>query len=83
MNRLLASVWSVSEQFRYKRRVYTQSYVDDKQLAKLHTKVTRLAENNQVKQINEFKCSYYKQETNQSNTWNNQPDLYSNVSKIK
>lgn len=27
-------------QFRYKRRVYTQSYVDDKQLAKLHTKVT-------------------------------------------
>lgn len=25
--------------FRYKRRVYTQSYVDDKQLAKLHTKV--------------------------------------------
>lgn len=26
-------------QFRYKRRIYTQSYVDDKQLAKLHTKV--------------------------------------------
>uniref|UniRef100_A0A669BM57 SH3 and multiple ankyrin repeat domains 3 n=1 Tax=Oreochromis niloticus TaxID=8128 RepID=A0A669BM57_ORENI len=26
-------------EFRYKRRVYTQSYVDDKQLAKLHTKV--------------------------------------------
>ncbi|XP_034091438.1 LOW QUALITY PROTEIN: SH3 and multiple ankyrin repeat domains protein 3 [Gymnodraco acuticeps] len=25
-------------EFRYKRRVYTQSYVDDKQLAKLHTK---------------------------------------------
>ncbi|KAM4614661.1 SH3 and multiple ankyrin repeat domains protein 3 [Polymixia lowei] len=25
-------------EFRYKRRIYTQSYVDDKQLAKLHTK---------------------------------------------
>uniref|UniRef100_A0A8D3DP13 SH3 and multiple ankyrin repeat domains protein 3 n=1 Tax=Scophthalmus maximus TaxID=52904 RepID=A0A8D3DP13_SCOMX len=25
-------------EFRYKRRVYTQTYVDDKQLAKLHTK---------------------------------------------
>ncbi|KAJ4923289.1 hypothetical protein JOQ06_026105, partial [Pogonophryne albipinna] len=36
-------VWSTgvqrpSRKFRYKRRVYTQSYVDDKQLAKLHTK---------------------------------------------
>lgn len=26
-------------QFRYKRRVYTQTHLDDKQLAKLHTKV--------------------------------------------
>lgn len=26
-------------QFRYKRRVYTQSYLDEKQLSKLHTKV--------------------------------------------
>ncbi|TRY56000.1 hypothetical protein DNTS_026864, partial [Danionella cerebrum] len=29
-------------EFRYKRRVYTQSHVDDKQLAKLHTKVVSL-----------------------------------------
>lgn len=27
-------------QFRYKRRVYTQSLLDDKQFAKLHTKVS-------------------------------------------
>ncbi|CAL8376191.1 unnamed protein product [Arctogadus glacialis] len=26
-------------EFRYKRRVYTQTYLDDKQLSKLHTKV--------------------------------------------
>ena len=26
-------------QFRYKRRVYIQTYLDDKQLSKLHTKV--------------------------------------------
>ncbi|KPP65697.1 hypothetical protein Z043_115870, partial [Scleropages formosus] len=26
-------------EFRYKRRVYTQSHLDDKQLARLHTKV--------------------------------------------
>lgn len=26
-------------QFRYKRRVYTQTYLDEKQLSKLHTKV--------------------------------------------
>lgn len=26
-------------QFRYKRRVYTQSHLDEKQLSKLHTKV--------------------------------------------
>lgn len=32
-------------QFRYKRRVYTQSYVDDKQLAKLHTKVEMCNQN--------------------------------------
>lgn len=30
-------------QFRYKRRVYTQSLLDDKQFAKLHTKVRRTA----------------------------------------
>ncbi|XP_070847813.1 SH3 and multiple ankyrin repeat domains protein 3 isoform X4 [Chaetodon trifascialis] len=28
----------LQQTFRYKRRIYTQSYVDDKQLAKLHTK---------------------------------------------
>lgn len=27
-------------QFRYKRRVYTQTYLDEKQLSKLHTKVS-------------------------------------------
>lgn len=26
-------------QFRYKRRVYTQTHLDEKQLSKLHTKV--------------------------------------------
>lgn len=29
------------EQFRYKRRVYAQNLIDDKQFAKLHTKVRR------------------------------------------
>lgn len=28
-------------QFRYKRRVYSQPLLDDKQFAKLHTKVSR------------------------------------------
>lgn len=37
--RLTVDLWSLTLQFRYKRRIYTQSYVDDKQLAKLHTKV--------------------------------------------
>ena len=37
---------SFVSKFRYKRRVYTQSYVDDKQLAKLHTKVYKHAQNN-------------------------------------
>jgi hypothetical protein len=31
----------LSEQFRYKRRVYAQNLIDDKQFAKLHTKVKR------------------------------------------
>ncbi|KAF0028762.1 hypothetical protein F2P81_017867 [Scophthalmus maximus] len=31
-------------EFRYKRRVYTQTYVDDKQLAKLHTKLEESCE---------------------------------------
>lgn len=33
------STFSLSEQFRYKRRVYAQNLIDDKQFAKLHTKV--------------------------------------------
>lgn len=35
----LFSTFSLSEQFRYKRRVYAQNLIDDKQFAKLHTKV--------------------------------------------
>lgn len=35
------STFSLSEQFRYKRRVYAQNLIDDKQFAKLHTKVKR------------------------------------------
>lgn len=38
----LLPTFSVSEQFRYKRRVYAQNLIDDKQFAKLHTKVKRL-----------------------------------------
>ncbi|CAL8324399.1 unnamed protein product [Lota lota] len=40
-------------EFRYKRRVYTQSYVDDKQLAKLHTKANlkRFMEHVQQKNV--------------------------------
>ncbi|KAK0145800.1 SH3 and multiple ankyrin repeat domains protein 3 [Merluccius polli] len=40
-------------EFRYKRRVYTQSYVDDKQLAKLHTKANlkRFMEHIQQKNV--------------------------------
>ncbi|EDL76581.1 rCG59239, isoform CRA_c [Rattus norvegicus] len=34
----LLSTFSLSEQFRYKRRVYAQNLIDDKQFAKLHTK---------------------------------------------
>lgn len=37
----LVSTFSLSEQFRYKRRVYAQNLIDDKQFAKLHTKVKR------------------------------------------
>lgn len=37
----LLSPFSLSEQFRYKRRVYAQNLIDDKQFAKLHTKVKR------------------------------------------
>lgn len=37
----LLSTFSLSEQFRYKRRVYAQNLIDDKQFAKLHTKVKR------------------------------------------
>lgn len=33
--------FSLPEQFRYKRRVYAQNLIDDKQFAKLHTKVRR------------------------------------------
>lgn len=35
----LLSTFSLSEQFRYKRRVYAQNLIDDKQFSKLHTKV--------------------------------------------
>lgn len=35
------SALSLPEQFRYKRRVYAQNLIDDKQFAKLHTKVRR------------------------------------------
>lgn len=35
----LLSAFSLSEQFRYKRRVYAQNLIDDKQFSKLHTKV--------------------------------------------
>lgn len=37
----LFSTFSLPEQFRYKRRVYAQNLIDDKQFAKLHTKVRR------------------------------------------
>lgn len=37
----LLPTFSLSEQFRYKRRVYAQNLIDDKQFAKLHTKVKR------------------------------------------
>lgn len=40
----LLSPSSLSEQFRYKRRVYAQNLIDDKQFAKLHTKVKQSLE---------------------------------------
>lgn len=40
----LLSPFSLSEQFRYKRRVYAQNLIDDKQFAKLHTKVKQSLE---------------------------------------
>lgn len=39
--RMPFSALSLPEQFRYKRRVYAQNLIDDKQFAKLHTKVRR------------------------------------------
>lgn len=42
--RAFSPPFSLSEQFRYKRRVYAQNLIDDKQFAKLHTKVKQSLE---------------------------------------